>query len=75
MKSYFPIVALLGISAFSCDKAKNWANQARVAVEGGLAKKAGEAGATTADPALQKLVDQTPEGVIFRKDLPFPRQL
>lgn len=75
MKSYFPIVALLSLSAFSCDKAKNWANQTRVAVEGGLVKKAGEADTTTADPALQKLVDQTPEGVIFRKDLPFPRQL
>ena len=30
---------------------------------------------TTPDPALQKLVDQTAEGVVFRKDLPFPGHL
>ena len=29
----------------------------------------------TVDPTLQKLVDQTPEGIIFRKDLPFPSSL
>ena len=27
------------------------------------------------DPELQKLVDQTPEGAIFRKDLPFPNKM
>ncbi len=37
-----------------------------------VAKQAGDPAAAKPDPALQKLVDQTPEGVIFRKDLPFP---
>lgn len=71
---HFPII-LVCLGSFSCDKAKILANKARTAVEGQIAKSAGESGDAAADPELQKLVDQTPEGVIFRKDLPFPARV
>jgi len=72
MKLHYCLLPLLCFAVFSCDKAKNLANKARSAVESELAIKAGQSGDTKSDPELQKLVDQSPEGVIFRKDLPFP---
>jgi hypothetical protein len=75
MKLQYIPIPLLCLAAFSCEKAKNLANQARSTVEGELAKHAGQAGDSKPDPELQKLVDQTPEGAIFRKDLPFPAKL
>lgn len=71
---YFPI-PFLCLAVLSCDKAKNFAAKARSAVEGEISNHAGQSGDGTSDPELQKLVDQTPEGVIFRKDLPFPAKL
>lgn len=78
---YFPI-PLLCLAVLSCDKAKNMADQAkgiaeqaRSAVETEIAKQGGKSGDSQPDPELQKLVDQTPEGVIFRKDLPFPAKV
>lgn len=71
---YFPL-SLLCLTVLSCDKVKNYANQARSAVESEIAKQAGQSGDNKGDPELQKLVDQTPEGTIFRKDLPFPAKL
>lgn len=65
-------VAALCLASFSCDKVKNIATQARSAVEDQLAKSGSKTADSTPDPELQKLVDQTPEGVIFRKDLPLP---
>jgi hypothetical protein len=75
MKLHYIPIPLLCLAAFSCEKAKNLANQARSTVEGGLAKHAGQSGDSKPDPELQKLVDQTPEGAVFRKDLPFPGKL
>ncbi len=75
MKPNILIVSLLGLASFSCDKAKDLANKAKAAVESQIAKKAGEAGSILADPALKKLVDETPDGFIFRKDLPFPGKI
>ncbi len=78
---YFPI-PFLCLALLSCDKAKdmadkakNVADQARSAVETEIAKQGGKSGDSQPDPELQKLVDQTPEGFIFRKDLPFPGKL
>jgi hypothetical protein len=71
---YFPL-PFLCLVVLSCDKAKNLAAMARSAVEGEIAKQAGEPDGSKSDPELQKLVDRTPEGVIFRKDLPFPHKL
>jgi hypothetical protein len=75
MKPYLLTVVLLGLASASCDKAKDLANKAKSAVEGQIAKKAGESGSTLADPALKKLVDETPEGFVFRKDLPLPGKI
>ena len=63
MKLHYFLLSLLCLAAFSCDKFKNLANQVAPSAD------------TKPDPALQKLVDQTAEGVIFRKDLPFPSKL
>ena len=63
MKLHYIPLALLCLAAVSCDKFKNLANQADPSAD------------SKPDPALQKLVDQTPDGVIFRKDLPFPGKL
>lgn len=79
--SYLPI-PFLCLAMLSCDKARNMANkaknvadQARSAVEAEIAKQGGKSGDVQPDPELQKLVDQTPEGVIFRKDLAFPSKV
>ena len=75
MKSNILTIILLGLASSSCDKAKDLANKAKSAVVGQIAKKAGESGSNEPDPALQKLVDETPEGFVFRKDLPFPSKI
>lgn len=67
-------IALLAVLAPSCDKAKDLLGKART-VASEVTRKSGQSGPTAVDPALQKLVDQTAEGVIFRKDLPFPPKL
>jgi hypothetical protein len=72
MKLHYIPIPLLCLAAFSCEKAKNLADKARSAVETEIAKQGGQSGDSKPDPELQKLVDQTPEGAIFRKDLPFP---
>ncbi|MEO5716697.1 MAG: hypothetical protein ABIT37_24675 [Luteolibacter sp.] len=63
------------LAAVSCEKAKNLADQAKAAVENKISGKVAEAKESKPDAGLQKLVDQTPEGVIFRKDLPFPNHI
>lgn len=69
---YIPILALC-LTA-SCDKAKNIAEQATSTVKESINKATGEGGGKV-DPELQKLVDQTDEGLVFRKDLPFPARI
>ncbi len=59
----------------SCDKVKKLADQAKAAVENKISGKSSASADSKPDAALQKLVDQTPEGVIFRKDLPFPSHI
>jgi hypothetical protein len=66
---HLPILALC--LASSCEKARKLAEQATSTVKERMA----EGGETPVDPELQKLVDQTDEGVIFRKDLPFPAHI
>jgi len=58
----------------SCDKARNAAGKATSVVKEKIAEGLSNQG-TTADPELQKSVDQTAEGVVFRKDLPFPPRI
>lgn len=72
MSIRFIIIALLGLASSSCEKARSLAGQAKSAMENQINKTPVESADTPPDPELQKLVDQTAEGVIFRKDLPFP---
>lgn len=74
MKNPLLFLSLFSFAFASCDKARNIVNKARSQVESNIAKKTGKDG-TTPDPELEKLVDRTAEGVIFRKDLPFPKKI
>ncbi|MEI7912179.1 MAG: hypothetical protein WCK77_21300 [Verrucomicrobiota bacterium] len=66
-------IAAIGLAAVSCGKVRELAVKAKQAMEAKAAKS--KAGAVVVDPALQALVDQTPEGAVFRKDLAFPDPL
>lgn len=60
----------------SCDQAKKIANEASSAVREQVSKaSSGQGTSEAADPALEKLVDRSAEGVVFRKDLPFPARI
>jgi len=69
------LLLLFCLAVVSCDKAKKLADQAKAAVENKISGKTASSKEGKPDAALQKLVDQTPEGVIFRKDLPFPNHI
>jgi len=75
MKPLIPILPLLALSMVACDKAKNLIDQTKSTVKDQIVAKANENKSAKADDEFQKLVDQTPEGVIFRKDLPFPTHI
>ncbi|MBX3743211.1 MAG: hypothetical protein KF712_19655 [Akkermansiaceae bacterium] len=67
------------LSLPSCDKAKEIASKAQVAVEEVKADLTDRVNARDTEIApdadLQPLVDHTAEGYLFRKDLPFPSHL
>ncbi len=75
MKRPYSILAILCLSATSCDQAKKMASDAKAAIQSGIAKNATGTSDAKPDAELQKLVDETPEGILFRKDLPFPSQV
>lgn len=75
MKTRHLVIPLLALALASCDKAKDIAAKATSAVKHEITTRTGGSEETKVDETLQKLVDQTPEGVIFRKDLPFPQRL
>jgi hypothetical protein len=67
-------IPLLALATVSCDKASKLASDASASAKRMMnGKKQSSAGEV--DPALKKLVDQTAEGAVFRKDLPFPKRL
>lgn len=66
------ILICLTLACASCDKARELAEKAAASAK---EKIAGDSSGAVADPELLKLVDETAEGVVFRKDLPFPSQL
>lgn len=72
MKSHLLLTAALCIASPSCEKAKVLVSKARAAVENRVNQTTADSLDTQSDPELQKLIDQTPEGFIFRKDLPLP---
>ena len=77
MKSRCCVILCCVLGAVACDKVKSLAAKAsstvwqKITAAGGTGKSV----VIPVDPVLQKLVDQTAEGVIFRKDLPFPTRL
>jgi len=66
---------MIGFTLVSCEKVKTLADKASAAVKEQIDSKKKKGQVPTTESALQKLVDQTPDGVIFRKDLHFPEQL
>jgi hypothetical protein len=75
MKTRLIPIPLLALACVSCDKAKDIANTATSAVKEQILAQTAPGESTKPDPELQKLVDQTDEGAIFRKDLPFPEKV
>lgn len=85
MKTRLFLTILCGsFVSVSCDRVKSLVAKGTNTVEQKIAERGGsiKVGAAkasdapkVADPELQKLVDQSAEGAIFRKDLPFPTQL
>ncbi|MEI6675788.1 MAG: hypothetical protein WCO57_11485 [Verrucomicrobiota bacterium] len=67
-------IAALGLLCGACGKIRELAGKAKQAAENRVSATLGS-DKTAADPALQALVDQTPEGAVFRKDLVFPEHL
>ena len=68
-------IAALGLAGVSCEKIRDLVSKAKHAMEAKAATKSAKSAGVQPDPLLQALVDQTPEGVVFRKDLPFPERL
>ncbi len=80
MKTCFLLVPLCGLALSSCEKVRTISDSVTSTVKEKVAKEisgklGGTAPAGEVDEKLQALVDQTPEGVVFRKDLPFPKVL
>lgn len=75
MKTRLTLIPLLLLTICSCDKAKDLANKTSSAVKRQIDAKTGGKDAGKADPELEKLVDRNDEGVLFRKDLPFPSRI
>ncbi len=67
-------IAALGLLCGACGKIRELAGKAKRAAETQVSASLGS-DQTAVDPALQALVDQTPDGAVFRKDLAFPEQL
>lgn len=62
---------IFGLSLVSCDEVKEMAKRAATVATKELRDKI-SGGKVSVDVSLQELVDQNDEGVLFRKDLPFP---
>ena len=75
MKNLFLPALLPILTLTSCDKAKDLAEQATHAVREKVAAHAPSPNEPETNSELSKLVDKTEEGVVFRKDLPFPAQI
>ncbi|MEI8039078.1 MAG: hypothetical protein WCJ14_11875 [Verrucomicrobiota bacterium] len=80
MKTRGGVILCCVLGAMACGKVKSVvvkaATDARQKIAGSVGtSKSAVAPAIAVDVELQKLVDQTAEGAIFRKDLPFPTRL
>lgn len=75
MKIRFIAIPLLLIALLGCDKVKSLAEKAQSAVKQRVNQSTGNTDDSKMDPELGKLVNRTPEGAVFRKDLPFPEHI
>jgi hypothetical protein len=75
MKPRHTPILLVFLALAACDRAKNMADKASSAVREQIVSKINTDDPGRIDPELQKLVDQNADGVVFRKDLPFPKQI
>ncbi len=73
MKNTVITSILCALACVSCDKARELADKAVSDVREKIAT--GETAAPAVDPELAALVDETEDGVVFRKDLPFPENI
>jgi len=71
------LILLLPLSCLfiSCDKARKLADKTQSAAKGQIGRALNETSDSDSDHELQALVDANEEGVIFRKDLPFPTSM
>jgi len=74
MKRLVPLL-FLSCLLISCDKARKLADKAQAAAKGQIGRALNESSEFSADPKLLAMVDANEEGVVFRKDLPFPSSL
>ena len=72
MKRSLILLPALCLTLISCDKIDGLVKQASAAVSKDLKDKVAENAPSIANDPQQKLVNQSSEGVVFRKDLPFP---
>ena len=75
MKRLMIILLVLAAATSGCDKAKNIADKATSAVKHQIEKSSGKADTSAVDADLGKLVQQTTDGTVFRKDLAFPERM
>ncbi len=66
------LLPLLAFVLVSCDRAADFAHRAASVVRAKMDGPDSGRNGGTPDPALQALVDESPDGFLFRKDLPFP---
>lgn len=63
------------MAVVSCDKTKKLVEHAKSAIEHKVVKSTEQSAGLEASKELKPFVDQTAEGVVFRKDIPFPKHL
>ena len=73
LRSSLALVSCLGLS--SCDKVKEISTQVKDKVGDTLEDRLQDPAEVVVENPLMRLVDQTEEGVVFRKDLDFPTEL
>lgn len=75
MKTRYLVLPISLLVCASCDKAKDLADQTSAAMVGELKRQVGVKEPLPGDDPIAQAIDQTEDGVSFRKDLPFPTKI
>ena len=75
MKARYYSIPIVIISLPFCERARHLATESYETVKNRISSGISARKDGKIDPELQKLVDNTAEGAVFRKDLPFPTRL